>query len=167
VTTTPPASLADRWRITWTNQWDAAALDLDGPATLTLLPAGGGSFSMIAMQAELDCRYGTFHGRPIVEFAFVGSDEGTELSGRGKAMLLPEGTLAGMFFFFQGDDAMFQAERPTRARAPAKKPAPAAKRRGAKAAVDHAAVLAHVEALLGTKAKKPAPPKGRAKARKR
>ena len=45
------------------------------------------------------------------EFSWQGFDEGDDVSGRGWAVLNPDGTLEGHIYFHLGDDSAFQAER--------------------------------------------------------
>jgi hypothetical protein len=102
-----PKKLAGKWRITETEMWDAEELDLVGPAHLTIAADGFGSFQMVAVQGEIDCR---FEG-DRVEFSWVGDDDGSEVSGRGWAEVGRDGVLRGRIYFHQGDESAFVARR--------------------------------------------------------
>ena len=104
-------ALAGHWRIVESDLWDQDALDLDGPATLELKQDGTGQLTMIAIGAAVDGRFGQRDGRPSVEFSFQGFDDGSPVSGRGWAALLPDGALAGELFLHFGDESGFRAER--------------------------------------------------------
>jgi hypothetical protein len=70
-----------------------------------------GSFQLLAVQGELDCRYGKRDEVPCVEWTWAGDDDGTESNGRGFATLSSEGSLEGRFFFHLGDELAFRAVR--------------------------------------------------------
>jgi hypothetical protein len=72
---------------------------------------GMGEFRFIAVQAEMDCRFGTRDDRPLVEFSWQGFDEMDEASGRGWAILQNGGTLTGRIYIHQADDSGFTARR--------------------------------------------------------
>ena len=72
-----------RWRIVEADLWDRDHLDLCGPATLVIRPAGDGEITFGAMQASLDVDYGPDE----IGFTWAGSDEGTKVSGAGSAEL--------------------------------------------------------------------------------
>lgn len=99
-----------RWRITSMEQWEQEDVELSGPAIVNLTRKGG-EMNFIALWAELDCRYSKKEGRPVVEFSWCGSDEGTEVCGRGRAELKEDDTLDGRIYFHQGDDSGFTANR--------------------------------------------------------
>jgi hypothetical protein len=106
----PRASLVGRWRIIEMDLWDRDAMDLVGPATIEFARGGTGSFSFIAVQANLDLRESADDdGR--VHFTFEGFDEGDQVSGRGWAVLRDDGTLVGHLFFHLGDHSGFVAVR--------------------------------------------------------
>lgn len=102
------------WRITETDSWEEDALDLVEPAHIAF-DGRSGSFAMIAMHANLDCRYDGNR----VEFSFVGDDEGTLLVGRGWAELADASTIEGMLDFHDGDETAFTAERQRKVKKPA------------------------------------------------
>lgn len=50
-------------------------------------------------------------GRVRADFCWIGHDEDEDLSGRGEALLGEDGTLAGVFWIFQGGDLAFAGEK--------------------------------------------------------
>ena len=90
--------------------WDRDALDLVGPATLTISKGGEGRMKFIAVELWIDYRIVTRDGLSGIEFSFQGFDEGDEVSGRAWAIL--EGDrLRGRFFLHMGDESSLVAER--------------------------------------------------------
>jgi hypothetical protein len=65
-----PKKFVGTWRITETEVWDEGAIDLVVPVRLTITANGLGSFQMVAVQGDIDCR---FEG-DRVEFSWVGDD---------------------------------------------------------------------------------------------
>jgi hypothetical protein len=59
----------------------------------------------------MDWREASRDGGLGVEFSWEGFDEGDPVSGRGWAMLEPDGSLRGRFYFHLGDDSGFHAVR--------------------------------------------------------
>lgn len=59
----------------------------------------------------MDCVNGKRDGRPSAEFSWDGNNEGDRASGRGWAVLEPDGSLRGHIYFHLGDDAGFRAVR--------------------------------------------------------
>lgn len=98
-----------RWRIAGMDLWDNDALDLLGPASLTIRGEEG-EMRFIAVTAWLDIRYDTRAGGPIAEFSWEGDDEGDEQSGRGWVAIGTAGRLVGHFYFHRGDDSGFVCE---------------------------------------------------------
>lgn len=90
--------------------WDRDAIDLVGPAILTVNRDGTGHASFIAVEGALDCRFRTDPTEDLsAEFTWEGSDDGEPVSGRGWLRLDPDGTLAGHIYFHLGDDSGFRA----------------------------------------------------------
>jgi hypothetical protein len=102
-----PSACLGTWRIVETDLWDADALDLVGPAHITFEDDDGGSLAMVAIQADIDCR---FEGKRV-DFSWMGDDDGTPTGGRGWARISRTGTLEGMLFIHRGDEASFRARR--------------------------------------------------------
>ena len=104
------ARLTGRWRIVEMSGWDRDAIDLVEPGFIEFAGDGTGEFVFIAVHGWLDCRGVERDGRPGVEFAWEGDDEGDSVSGRGWAALVDEETIEGHLFFFMGDDSSFRAK---------------------------------------------------------
>jgi len=107
----PAQSIRGEWRITATELWARDALDLVQPAFVRFGADRLGELGMIAVRAELDCRYGERDGHPLVEFTFAGDDEGDPCLGRGWAALEADGRLRGRLHIHHGDETEFVAER--------------------------------------------------------
>jgi hypothetical protein len=108
----PPSfarAFAGRWRITEMDQWDE--IDLLGSAHITFTGNDGGELVFLALEADLDVRYGTRDGAACAEFSWDGSDDGSPASGRGWAALGTAGRLLGHLFIHKGDASGCVAER--------------------------------------------------------
>lgn len=97
------------WQIVEMDLWDRDAIDLFGPALIQIGADGAGSFRFIAVEADIDGRQVERDGRPAVEFSWVGTDDSDDASGRGWALLEPDGSLVGHIYFHRGDDSSFRA----------------------------------------------------------
>lgn len=103
------------WRITEMELWNQEDIDMMAPGYFRFDASGMGELGFIAVQGELDCRYGTRDGKTAVEFSWEGTDEMDPRSGRGWAVLDGD-RLIGRLFFHMGDDSGFAAERQTKER---------------------------------------------------
>lgn len=103
-------SLVGTWRITQTEQWERDYLDMEQPAHITLKSDGLGEMAFGAMHTEIDWR---LDGDQI-DFTFAGVDEGTEVSGRGRAQISDAMTMAGHIFLHLGDESGFSAVKKSR-----------------------------------------------------
>lgn len=88
--------------------WDQDAIDLVQPGFIEFGGDGLGQFGFIAVNGQLDCRDAAT-GRPRVEFSWEGDDDASPASGRGWAVLNPDGSLVGHIYFHLGDDSSFRA----------------------------------------------------------
>jgi hypothetical protein len=70
-----------------------------------------GELVFIAIEAELDGRYGSRDGAACAEFSWEGFDDGSPTSARGWAAWRTAGRLVGHIFIHKGDDLGFVAER--------------------------------------------------------
>ena len=103
------SAFAGRWRITEMDQWDE--IDLLGSAHIAFTGKHGGKLEFLAIEADLDVRYGSRDGAACAEFSWEGFDDGTPASGRGWVALGTAGRLVGHIFVHKGDDSGFVAER--------------------------------------------------------
>ena len=85
--------------------WDE--LDLLEPAHITFTGRDGGELVFVAVEANLDVRYGSRDGAACAEFSWDGFDDG----GRGWAAFGTTGRLVGHIFIHNGDDSGFVAVR--------------------------------------------------------
>ncbi len=76
-------AFAGTWRIVEMEVWDEDAFDLLGPAHFTFGKNGLGNFRFIAVEGDLDCRFGERDGKALVEFSWSGYDENDPAGGRG------------------------------------------------------------------------------------
>ena len=104
-------NLVGRWRILEMDLWDRDAIELVGPGYFEFKPGGTGAFGFIAVEGWMDCRPAQAGGLPGVDFTWVGTDDGDDVSGRGAATLQDDGSLHGHIYFHMGDDSGFRAER--------------------------------------------------------
>jgi hypothetical protein len=98
------------WRIVEMEAWDRDACDLLGPAHFTFGRDGLGTFRFIAVEGDMDYRFGARDGKPLVEFSWSGHDENDPASGRGWAVVDSD-VLTGRIFIHRGDDSAFTAKR--------------------------------------------------------
>ena len=68
-------AFAGRWRITEMDEWDE--IDLLGSAHITFSGKDGGKLVFIAIEADLDVRYGARDGAACAEFSWEGFDDGS------------------------------------------------------------------------------------------
>jgi len=102
------------WRIIEMEMWDQEDFDLDGPAFFHFELPHNKAFAklhFLVVDGVMDCQYSQRDGKPFVEFSWLGSDEGDEVSGRGWAAIGTDGILVGRIFFHQGDHSGFKAQR--------------------------------------------------------
>jgi hypothetical protein len=99
--------LIGRWRIVEADLWDRDYLNLVEPAYATFDDDGRGKFAFGAINATMELEY----ARRIVFFAWVGFDEGDEVSGSGSAELGDDDTVEIELSFDDGDDAVLKARR--------------------------------------------------------
>jgi hypothetical protein len=121
-----------RWRIVETDLWADDSLDLLGPAYFELGADNSGYLVVGALQADVDYRIGRRDGRPIVEFSWLGDDDGHPASGRGSAELDVDGGIRVKLFIHRGDETTMVGVPPgasPRAGVSTKKPARVAGRR--------------------------------------
>jgi hypothetical protein len=104
-------SMIGTWRITRTELWDREALDLVEPAFIRFEPDRFGELAMIALRADVDCRFESEDSPTRVEFSLVGDDDGTPCAGRGWAAVGDDDVLRGRLYIHRGDDSAFEAER--------------------------------------------------------
>ena len=100
------------------SEWDRDAIDLVEPGFIEFARDGTGEFGFIAVRGWLDCPRVERDGRPGVEFAWEGDDEGDQVNGRGWAVLVDDATIEGHLFFYLGDDSSFRAKPFARADEP-------------------------------------------------
>jgi hypothetical protein len=102
-------AFAGRWRITEMDEWDE--IDLLGSAHITFSGKDNGELVFIAIEADLDLRYGSRDAAACAEFSWEGFDDGSPASGRGWAAVGTAGRLVGHIFIHKGDNSGFVAER--------------------------------------------------------
>jgi hypothetical protein len=89
--------------------WDE--LDLLEPANITFTGKDGGELVFLAVEPNLDVRYGSRDDAACAEFSWEGLDDGSPTSGRGWVAFGTGGRLVGHIFIHKGDDGGFVAER--------------------------------------------------------
>ena len=83
-------------------EWDE--IDLARSAHITFSGKDQGKLAFLAVDADLDVRYGSRDGAACAEFSREGFDDGSAASGRGWAALGGAGRLVGHIFIHKGDD---------------------------------------------------------------
>ena len=95
-----------KWRLSESDQWDSAYLDLVEPAWIRF-DEDGGEMVFGALQASLECKTGV----GIIFFDFEGSDEMTPIRGTGTAELAEDGSLEVEISIDHGDEIQIKARR--------------------------------------------------------
>jgi hypothetical protein len=103
--------IAGRWRITEMEEYDSDFLDAGGSAFLKFGRNNAGDMRFTMVQAMIDYRLTERDGKPAVEWSWEGDDEGDPASGRGWAVLEPDGTLVGRIFMHYGEESGFVARK--------------------------------------------------------
>jgi len=96
-----------RWRLDHMDDYDRDDLDLVEPAFIQFDRDGSGEFVFGAVSGQLDCRC----DKDGVVFTWQGQDEMDDVSGRGHAQQMPDGTIAGQLYLHLGDDSGFTASK--------------------------------------------------------
>jgi len=107
-------AIIGRWNILEMSAWDERFIHLAGQAFIEFRDRNRGQFGFGAVSGDLDYRLGERDGLPLVEWCWLGFDEGDPTCGRGWAVLRPEGNLEGEIFFHEGDESRFSARRTRR-----------------------------------------------------
>lgn len=100
-------AVVGRWRIVASDLWGRDDLDLVGLATMVVGERGQGEITVGALTAALDLEY----ARTSVFFRWHGSDDMTEVSGDGAAVLQDDGSLEIELNYQNGDDVILKAVR--------------------------------------------------------
>lgn len=100
-------ALVGRWRIVQSDLWEQSDLDLLGPARIAFDAKGHGEITVGALTAILRLEY----ARTTVFFCWHGSDDMTEVTGKGSAELLDDGTIEIDLGYDAGDAATLKAVR--------------------------------------------------------
>jgi hypothetical protein len=96
------------WRIESMEVWDD--LDLVVEAHIEFEGRNGGSFQFIAVSGDIDYRVSTDQESSVIEWSWLGDDDGHETGGRGWATREGE-KLVGRFYIHGGDDSAFVASK--------------------------------------------------------
>jgi len=84
-----------RWRIIAMDPFDEDYFEMDGPAYVEVEARGSGRFRFGLVSGEMDCRFTLVNGQPLMEFSWEGNDEHHPETGRGRAVVDPDGTMRG------------------------------------------------------------------------
>ena len=110
------------WRITSASEWNEEYLTMDGAAFLKVSSSGYGTIGFGAFRGILDVMQDELRPEDVMQFSFLGTDEGDEVCGRGFA-LEEGGLLKGRICFHRGISSDFTAERVTKSPAVPRKTA--------------------------------------------
>jgi len=106
------SGIIGRWNILEMSAWDEEFIHMAGQAYIEFRDHNrSGEFGFGAVTGDLDYRLGERDGLPLVEWCWLGFDEGDPTCGRGWAVLQPDGNLAGEIFIHGGDESGFTACR--------------------------------------------------------
>ena len=105
------------WRITETSQWCDDALDLIGPAVISIT-GGHDRLRMIALLAHVNCR----PTKSGISFTWRGAWEFDPMSGTGTVKLRKDGRISGKIRIKGGDQSTFIAERTAEPTEPIREP---------------------------------------------
>ena len=86
-------------------------MDEEVRAFIKFAPAHDGEFHFGYVRCGIDWEPEERGEKPGVAFSFEGFDEMTPTTGRGWAVLEPDGTMTGQLHFHQGDKSKFRAQR--------------------------------------------------------
>jgi hypothetical protein len=95
-----------RWHLVESDLWGDDSIDLLGQAHIELGPDRLGYLMVGALQADVDYRIAERDGLSMVEFSWIGDDDGHPASGRGSAQLQSDGTLRIQLYIHRGDEAV-------------------------------------------------------------
>jgi len=90
--------------------WEQSDLDLVVPAFIEFDSREGGGFQFCALSGDMDYRVSTEDDRPLIEWSWLGDDDGTDVAGRGWAYREDE-SLVGRIFLHGGDEFPFRASQ--------------------------------------------------------
>lgn len=99
-----------KWHIRWASEWDYDHLSLVGRPEIEISSSGYGTVCFGAFNATLDAMKDELKPNDVIQFAFAGSDEGDEVSGRGAAWFEGE-LMKGSIVFMRGMSSLFEAEK--------------------------------------------------------
>lgn len=91
------ASFVGNWRI----------IEMDGPSHIEIDKRGVGRFHFGRVSGEMDCRFSTEDGQPLMEFSWDGNDEHHAVMGRGRATVDDKATMHGRIYTHHADDTAF------------------------------------------------------------
>lgn len=95
-----------RWHLVESDLWGDDSIDLLGQAHIELGPDRLGYLMVGALQADVDYRIAERDGLSMVEFSWIGDDDGHPASGRGSAQLQSDGTLRIQLYIHRGYEAV-------------------------------------------------------------
>ncbi|HTE56870.1 MAG TPA: hypothetical protein VK698_38725 [Kofleriaceae bacterium] len=95
-----------RWHLVESDLWGDDSIDLLGQAHIEFGPDRLGYLMVGALQADVDYRIADRDGLSMVEFSWIGDDDGHPASGRGSARLQSDGTLRIQLHIHRGDEAV-------------------------------------------------------------
>ncbi len=100
-----------KWRIEKMELWDQDFVNLVAPGHITFKRGNKGALQFGAVDCDLDYRVETFDSAELMQFSFLGEDEGDTVSGRGWAVIGGDGRLMGKILFHFGDESQLVASK--------------------------------------------------------
>ena len=102
-----------RWRIVEMEKWDQGFVDLVVPGYIQFEENDSGEFQFGSIFGSMQCRIEPHGDSERLAFSWESDNETDPLDGRGWAIINEEGQLEGRFYFHDGADSGFTAEKTT------------------------------------------------------
>ena len=95
------------WRITETDEWSSDFLDMVKEARIKISTRGTGFINFGAFEGEIDAMKDEWNTEEVMQFSFIGEDEGDIVAGRGSAKIIDD-AMIGRIVFHYGMKANFK-----------------------------------------------------------
>ena len=102
-----------RWHIVAMERWEQDFVDKEVPGYILIAEHDVGEFQFGTLCGSMECHIEFYGDSERLAFEWESDDEMDLLNGRGWAMINENGRLEGRFYFHDGDDSGFTAERST------------------------------------------------------
>jgi uncharacterized protein YndB with AHSA1/START domain len=100
-----------RWHIVEMERWEQDFVDQVVPGYILIAEHDVGEFQFGTLCGSMECHIEPYEDSERLTFEWESDDEMDPLNGRGWATINEKGQLEGRFYFHDGDDSGFIAER--------------------------------------------------------